>query len=75
MTAIEADHIVVFRNCKLLRNHKLVCEDLWIGHGRVIDPADLFYYKNRTFDKEIDCKGALIAPGLIDLQVAKFVFK
>ena len=37
--------------------------------GKIIDPADLFFEKDRSYDQEHDCCGALLAPGLIDLQI------
>lgn len=35
----------------------------------MIDPAQLFFERGRNFDEEVDCGGALVAPGLIDLQI------
>ena len=61
--------IKVFRNCYLLRDHEVRKEDLWVQDGRVINPEPLFFGRNKNFDVEIDCHGALIAPGLIDLQI------
>ncbi len=37
--------------------------------GKIIDPSILFFESARNFDHEVDCKRALIAPGLIDLQI------
>ena len=35
----------------------------------VILAEPLFYVERRTYTKQVDCRGALIAPGLIDIQV------
>jgi len=65
----EEEEIVVFRNCRLLRSHAIVKEDLWVRKGKIIDPEPLFYLERRTYTKQVDCQGALIAPGLIDIQI------
>ena len=36
----EEEEIVVFRNCRLLRNHAIVKEDLWVRRGKIIDPGE-----------------------------------
>ena len=36
----EVEEIVVFRNCRLLRNHAIVKEDLWVRRGKIIDPGE-----------------------------------
>ena len=59
----------VFRNCYVLREHAIKKEDLWVQGGLIINPEPLFWDERRKFDTEIDCRGALIAPGLIDLQI------
>lgn len=61
--------VKVFRNCYILRDSKSLKEDLWVQDGKIINPEPLFFTKRRSFDEEIDCHGALIAPGLIDLQI------
>lgn len=49
-------------NGRLLRNHQLQQEDLWVSQGKIIAPQ-------LKADEEIDAKGAIIAPGYIDLQI------
>ena len=44
-------------------------EDLWVREGKIIDPEPLFFDEKVTWDEQVDCQGALIAPGLIDLQI------
>ena len=40
MVSEEEEEIVVFRNCRLLRNHAIVKEDLWVRRGNIIDPGE-----------------------------------
>lgn len=61
--------VTVFRNCMLLRDHEIRREDLWVRDGLIIDPEPLFFDEHVGFNREVDCGGALIAPGLIDLQI------
>lgn len=58
-----------FHNCQILRNGQILKEDLWVRNGKVIDPEKIFYDEKIEPDFEIDCRGALISPGYIDLQV------
>jgi len=60
--------ILKFTNCKLIRNHSIVHDDLWIRDGVIVDPEKLFFDHKVAADKVIDCGGALISPGFIDLQ-------
>lgn len=58
-----------FFNCRILRNHKIIDEHLWIENGKIVDPEKVFYDERRLADKRIDCHGDLIAPGFIDIQI------
>ncbi|CAF1237426.1 unnamed protein product [Rotaria sordida] len=58
-----------FRNCTLMRNHALIIDDLWIRHGKIIDPEKIFFDEKIQANIEYDCQGVLIAPGYIDLQI------
>jgi N-acetylglucosamine-6-phosphate deacetylase len=58
-----------FRNCTLIRNHTLIIDDLWIRHGKIINPQEIFFGEKIQADIEYDCQGILIAPGYIDLQI------
>jgi N-acetylglucosamine-6-phosphate deacetylase len=58
-----------FRNCTLIRNHALITDDLWIRHGKIINPQEIFFDEKTQADIEYDCHGVLIAPGYIDLQI------
>ena len=44
--------------------------DLKVGLILLAEP--LFYEERRTYTRQVDCRGAIIAPGLIDIQVSYF---
>ena len=61
--------LIQFWNCYLLRDHKIICDDLWVRDGSILDPHVLFFEENVGADVKIDCKGLLIVPGYIDVQI------
>uniref|UniRef100_A0A665TDD0 N-acetylglucosamine-6-phosphate deacetylase n=1 Tax=Echeneis naucrates TaxID=173247 RepID=A0A665TDD0_ECHNA len=61
--------ITQFINCRILREHKLQREDLWVREGRILDPEKLFFDEKGYADKHVDCEGSIIAPGFIDVQI------
>lgn len=58
-----------FYNCRILRNHKIIDDYLWVRDGKIVDPEKIFFDEKITPDKKIDCEGLIIAPGFIDLQI------
>ncbi|XP_075234932.1 N-acetylglucosamine-6-phosphate deacetylase [Lycorma delicatula] len=66
---MEDVKIIKFSNCCLLRDHTIVKEDLWIRRGKILNPQTLFFSEKKAPDEIIDCWGALISPGFIDLQI------
>lgn len=58
-----------FFNCKILRDGKIQLEDLWVRNGEIVNPEKIFYDEKITPDVKINCDGALISPGFIDLQI------
>ncbi|EZA59057.1 N-acetylglucosamine-6-phosphate deacetylase isoform X2 [Ooceraea biroi] len=58
-----------FRNCKILRDGTMQEEDLWVRDGKIVNPEKIFYDEKVDSDIKIDCAGALISPGYIDLQI------
>lgn len=69
---MPASHVQVlqqFRNCYLLLDHKIVKEDLWVRDGKILNPEKVFFDEQIQADVQIDCHGALIAPGYIDVQI------
>ncbi|XP_054156712.1 N-acetylglucosamine-6-phosphate deacetylase-like [Oppia nitens] len=61
--------IIRFTNCQILRDHKIISEDLWVRNGKIINPEPIYYLEKRLADIVIDCNNRLIAPGYIDLQI------
>ncbi|XP_066432534.1 N-acetylglucosamine-6-phosphate deacetylase isoform X2 [Eleutherodactylus coqui] len=61
--------IVQFRNCRILRDHKLQWEDLWVRQGKILNPEKLFFDEKGAADAQVDCQGRIIAPGFIDVQI------
>lgn len=61
--------IVQFRNCRIVRNHALITEDLWVRDGQIINPESVFFDEKMSADQQVDCAGAIIAPGFIDIQI------
>jgi N-acetylglucosamine-6-phosphate deacetylase len=61
--------LLQFRNCQILRDHAVITEDFWVRNGKIVDPEKVFFDEKISADIQIDCKGALIAPGFIDLQI------
>lgn len=61
--------ILQFTNCRILRDHQLQREDLWVREGRILDPEKLFFDEQGSADQRVDCEGSIIAPGFIDVQI------
>nr|XP_037271024.1 LOW QUALITY PROTEIN: N-acetylglucosamine-6-phosphate deacetylase-like [Rhipicephalus microplus] len=61
--------LVQFKNCTILRNHELIVEDLWVRNNVIVNPEPIFFDERVTADIQLDCNGAIIAPGYIDLQI------
>ncbi|KAG6448814.1 hypothetical protein O3G_MSEX005699 [Manduca sexta] len=58
-----------FHNCYILRNNKIVKEDLWIRDGKIENPEEIFYVEQLEADVTVNCEDMLIAPGFIDIQI------
>lgn len=56
-------------NCYLVKENEIVKDDLWVRNGKFIDPEKLFYEEKASSHLKFDCRGNLIAPGFIDLQI------
>uniref|UniRef100_A0A8D2JD05 N-acetylglucosamine-6-phosphate deacetylase n=1 Tax=Varanus komodoensis TaxID=61221 RepID=A0A8D2JD05_VARKO len=44
-------------------------EDLWVRDGKILNPEKLFFEEKKSADVQLDCKGSIIAPGFIDVQI------
>ena len=63
------EKVIQFWNCFLIKNHEKIKDDLWIRDGKILDPHVLFFDEHVAADVKIDCKGLIIAPGYIDVQI------
>ncbi|XP_072530609.1 N-acetylglucosamine-6-phosphate deacetylase [Salminus brasiliensis] len=61
--------ITQFINCRILRDHRLQREDLWVREGKILDPEKLFFDEEGFADHKVDCGNRIIAPGFIDVQI------
>ena len=61
--------LVRFSNCTLLRNHQIICDDLWVRDGKILNPEKVFFDERIRADVIVDCCGFLIVPGFIDVQI------
>ena len=62
-----------FTNARVLRDNRFIAEDLWVRDGRIIDPQSRFWEaadaKEFFADEVTDCKGGILAPSFIDVQI------
>ncbi|XP_011298075.1 putative N-acetylglucosamine-6-phosphate deacetylase [Fopius arisanus] len=62
-------HLTKFHNCRILRDGEIIHEHLWVRDGRFVDPEKIFYGEKIQPDEIVDCGGALISPGYIEMQI------
>lgn len=36
-------NLIKFINCRILRDHKIIKDDLWVRQGKIIDPEKVFF--------------------------------
>ncbi|KAJ1894156.1 N-acetyl-glucosamine-6-phosphate deacetylase [Kickxella alabastrina] len=68
MTQVDGP-ITQFYNCRILKDHKLTDDYLYVQGGKIIDPEKMFWDAKRKPDVRIDCKGCIVSPGYIDVQI------
>ncbi|MBN3322106.1 NAGA deacetylase, partial [Atractosteus spatula] len=61
--------ITQFVNCRILKDHQLQREDLWVREGKILNPEKLFFDEEGSADAWVDCHDSIIAPGFIDVQI------
>nr|CAH7739649.1 unnamed protein product [Callosobruchus chinensis] len=66
---MSSDKLVQFKDCRILRNHKIIREDLWVRNGKIINPEKIFFDEKIKADSVIFCEKNIIAPGFIELQI------
>lgn len=59
------DEVILFHNCRVLRNERLVRDELWVHKGRIISSEEGRTHPHRS----INCENRIIAPGFIDIQI------
>lgn len=58
-----------FYDCRILRDGKILDENLWVRDGKIIDPEKVFFDEKLKPDVRINCHKAIISPGFIDVQI------
>lgn len=43
----QSSSLIQFHNCRILRNHKIIREDLWVRCGKIINPEKVFFDEKR----------------------------
>ncbi|KAK6740530.1 hypothetical protein RB195_008782 [Necator americanus] len=61
--------LIQFVNAKVLREGKIVWDQVWVRDGKIIDGAAVFYDEKRNPDIQVDCEGHILSPGFIDIQI------
>ncbi|KAH8690845.1 putative N-acetylglucosamine-6-phosphate deacetylase [Talaromyces proteolyticus] len=63
--------ITKFTNCRILKNNRLVEQDLWIDSfsGKILRDQEAFYELHLSPDQVINLQGRIVAPGFIDVQL------
>lgn len=58
-----------FTNARILREGKIISEDLWVRNGKIVNPEHVFFEEMVVADEKINCHNAIISPGFIDVQI------
>lgn len=58
-----------YMNCHLIRDGDLIKDDLWVRDGIIVNPEYIFFAEKVTADVTVDCDGAILCPGFIDVQI------
>ncbi|XP_061193102.1 N-acetylglucosamine-6-phosphate deacetylase-like isoform X1 [Saccostrea echinata] len=61
--------IFKYTNCRLIRGGDLITDDLWVRDGIIVNPEEIFFQEKVSADVVVDCKGAIICAGFIDVQI------
>eukprot|EP01053_Blabericola_migrator_P013100 Blabericola_migrator_1__13099@NODE_88_length_14618_cov_150_951275_g79_i0_p5_GENE_NODE_88_length_14618_cov_150_951275_g79_i0NODE_88_length_14618_cov_150_951275_g79_i0_p5_ORF_typecomplete_len461_score65_66Amidohydro_1/PF01979_20/1_5e27Amidohydro_3/PF07969_11/56Amidohydro_3/PF07969_11/8_9e10_NODE_88_length_14618_cov_150_951275_g79_i04861868 len=60
------DEVILFHNCRVLRNEKLVHDEVWVQGSRIISAEEA---RSAPSHKAVNCFNKIIAPGFIDIQL------
>eukprot|EP00035_Acanthoeca_spectabilis_P036217 m.38384 g.38384 ORF g.38384 m.38384 type:complete len:205 (-) comp7823_c0_seq1:882-1496(-) len=69
VSTLDVDENVLFTNCRIFRDGKILKDDLWVKGGKIIDGQLWFYANQEKATRVVDCKGHILAPGFIDIQL------
>ena len=65
----ETAKLIKFTNCYLCMNSELILDDLWVKGCKIQDSEKLFFVDKVSPEIIVDCNGAIISPGFIDIQI------
>lgn len=68
-TNLKSNLLIQFRNCRLVRDGRLVVDDLWVRDGKIMSPEKIFFEEKSIADLQLDCNNLIVAPGFIDAQL------
>lgn len=60
--------LTLFHNCRILRDYKILRDELWVLDGKIISPESVPTHLMSTV-RQVNCNNLIIAPGFIDLQI------
>lgn len=49
-----SQRLIKFKNCRILRDHKIIKEDLWVRNGKIINPEKVFFDEKGQADVVCD---------------------
>ena len=58
-----------YTNCRLIKDGCLIKDDLWVRDGIILNPEEIFFAEKVSSDIVVNCEGAIICPGFIDVQI------
>ncbi|KAH7401068.1 hypothetical protein DE146DRAFT_612050 [Phaeosphaeria sp. MPI-PUGE-AT-0046c] len=63
--------VIKFTNCLLVREDRLVNEDLWVSSvtGKILNGQEILYEYRTAPEEIVDLNGRILSPGLIDTQL------
>jgi len=53
----------------MLRHHQIICDDLWVRDGKILNPENVFFDERVRADVVVDCRELLLVPGFVDVQI------
>lgn len=67
---MKDNSLLRIRDCYILRDGKIIKEDLWMRNGIIANPEQVFYVEQAEAHHTVTAfENLLIAPGFIDIQI------